>query len=62
MSDDLDEILDSLFHGAAVAAYVDQMIEEQQWPPDSEKTRQRAYRMYEEALAEKNAARTLTGQ
>ncbi len=26
-----------------------------QWPPDSEATRRRAYRYYEEALAEKNA-------
>ncbi len=49
-----DSILDDLFHGAALAAFVDQAIE-QGGPPDSEATRCRAYRYYEEALAEKNA-------
>ena len=47
-----DDILDSLFHGCAWAAYLDQAAE-QQGPPDIEATRQRAYRYYEDALAEK---------
>ena len=54
MSPEDDSILDDLFHGAAIAAFVDQAIE-QGGPPDSEATRCRAYRYYEEALAEKNA-------
>jgi hypothetical protein len=57
MTDTLDDFLDDLFHGAAVAAYVDQLIEERR-SPDSEKTRARAYRYYEQALAEKNRLRS----
>jgi hypothetical protein len=53
MTADLDEILDDLFHGCAVAAFVDQAVA-QGGPPDREATRLRAYRYYEEALAEKN--------
>ena len=49
-----DDILDDLFHGCALAAYVDQAIAEQGWP-DSEATKRRAYRYYEDALAENNA-------
>jgi len=48
-----DDILDDLFHGCAFAAFVDQ-AEIDRGPPDMEKTRLRAYRYYEEALAEKN--------
>jgi hypothetical protein len=48
-----DDILDSLFHGCALSAYLDQ-AHEQQGRPDSVATRQRAYRYYEDALAEKN--------
>ena len=51
-----DEFWDDLFHGCAVAAYVDQAVDEGRFPPDSEATRRRAYRYYEQALAEKNAA------
>jgi hypothetical protein len=47
------DILDDLFHGCAVQAYIDEARAAQGWP-DSEATRQRAYRYYEEALAEKN--------
>ncbi len=54
VSDD-DDILGELFHGCALAAFVDQAIAEG-GPPDCEATRCRAYRYYEEALAEKNAA------
>jgi hypothetical protein len=52
-----DDFWDDLFHGCAVAAYVDQAVEEGHWPPDSETTKRRAYRYYEQALAEKNAAK-----
>jgi hypothetical protein len=50
-----DDILDSLFHGCALAAWLDQSAAEgQQGYPDSEATKQRANRYYEAALAEKN--------
>jgi hypothetical protein len=57
MSDDLDEILSSVFHGCAIAAYVDQMNADGQWPPDIEATKQRANRYYEEELARKHRRR-----
>lgn len=56
MSTELDDILDDLFHGCALAAFVEQAIV-QGGPPDMEATRMRAYRHYEEALAVKNAAK-----
>ncbi len=46
------DIFDDLFHGCAWAAYVDQAREEH-GRPDSEATRRRAYRYYEEALRQK---------
>jgi hypothetical protein len=52
--DSLDNILDDLFHGCAFAAYVEIWQETGRFPPDSEATRQRAYRYYEEALAERD--------
>ena len=55
MPDD-EDILGELFHGCALAAFVDQAIAER-GPPDCEATRCRAYRYYEEALAAKNASR-----
>jgi hypothetical protein len=51
-----DDILDSLFHGCAWAAYFDQAAEEH-GRPGCEATRRRAYRYYEEALAERNRQR-----
>jgi hypothetical protein len=57
MSDDLDEILDSMFHGCAWAAYFEQITAEGYWPPDEEATKQRAFRYYEEELAKKNRAK-----
>jgi hypothetical protein len=57
MSDDLDEILDSVFHGCALAAYCHQAAEEGRFPPDSEATKQRFNRYYEEELAARNAAK-----
>jgi hypothetical protein len=53
MSDDADEILDGVFHACAFAAFLEQAHARQGWP-DSEATRQRAYQLYEQALAEKN--------
>jgi hypothetical protein len=58
MTAEYDDILDGLFHGCALAAYLDQAAEEGIWPPGSEATKQRAYRYYEEALAEKNRRKT----
>jgi hypothetical protein len=57
MADDIEDVLDSLFHGCALAAYVDQAAL-QQGRPDSVATRQRAYDYYENALAEKNRRKT----
>jgi hypothetical protein len=54
MIDDAFDILDDLFHGCALAAWLDQAAEEGAWPPDSVATKHRAYRYYEEALAERN--------
>jgi hypothetical protein len=47
------DLLDDLFTACALAAFLDQAEAEQCWP-DPEATRRRAYRYYEEALAEKN--------
>lgn len=49
-----DDILDDLFHGCALAAFVEQAIRQQGWP-DPEATRRLAYVRYEAALAAKNA-------
>jgi hypothetical protein len=49
-----DDILDHLFHGCALAAYVEIWQQSGQFPPDSEATRRLAYRYYEEELAAKN--------
>jgi hypothetical protein len=48
-----DDILDSLFHGCAFAAWLDEAAA-RRGPPDPEATKRRAYRYYEEALDEKN--------
>jgi hypothetical protein len=52
MADEAD-LLDDLFHGCALAAFIEQAVREG-GRPDSEATRRLAYRLYEEALAEKN--------
>ncbi len=49
-----DDILDDLFHFCALRAYLEVYAQTRQFPPDSEATRQLAYRLYEDALAEKN--------
>lgn len=56
-----DDILDNLFHGCALRAYVEVWQEAGRFPPDPEITRRRAYSYYEQALAEK-ARRRPTGQ
>ncbi len=52
-----DDILDDLFHGCAFAALLEEAHACQGWPA-SEAVKRRTYRLYEEALAEKNQART----
>jgi hypothetical protein len=52
----MDDILDDLFHGCALAAFIDEAVRKQ-GSPDPEATRSRAYRYYEEALAQKNRVR-----
>ena len=56
--DEMDDILDSLFHGCACTAYPDQARAEGRIPPDCDATRVRAYRYNEEALAAKNRTKT----
>jgi hypothetical protein len=50
MPDEPDDLLDDLFLGCALTAYLEQAQIQQGWP-DSEATRRRAYRLYEDALA-----------
>lgn len=47
-----DDILDDLFHGCALAAYVE-LARACGGIPDSEATRRLAYRYYEEALVQR---------
>ncbi len=58
MTAEYDEILDSLFHGCALTAYLEIAAELECWPPPAEATRRRAYDLYEKALAEKNRRRS----
>ncbi len=51
-----DDIWGSLWHGCAWAAFLDEAAA-RRGPPEPEATKRRAYRYYEEALAEKNAAK-----
>jgi hypothetical protein len=53
MTNDLDWILDDLFHGCALQAYLEQAALSGGCP-ESEPTRRRAYELYEQALAERN--------
>lgn len=52
MTHNADDILDDLFHGCALMAFLDQAQSEQAWP-EGEATRRRAYRYYEAALAKR---------
>ena len=47
-----DDVLGSVFHGCALTAYLQIAAETGAWPPPSEPTRQRAYDLYESALAD----------
>ena len=53
MTTEYDDILDDLFLGCALLAFVEQATFKQGWP-ESETTRRRAYRLYEDALTAKN--------
>jgi hypothetical protein len=52
------DIFDSLFHSAALAAYLE-VSTASGGPPDPEATKRLAYRIYEDTLAQKNATRKL---
>ena len=49
-----DNLFDDLFHGSALRAYLDVWAETDQFPPNSETVKWRAYRYYEEGLASKH--------
>ncbi len=53
---DHDNILDDLFHGCALVAYLDEVRRTQDWP-GYEATRRRAFHYYEEALRDKHRLR-----
>ncbi len=50
-----DDVLDDLFHGCALAAYLQQASAQRGWP-DCEATRSRAFALYEQALRMKHDA------
>jgi hypothetical protein len=54
-----DSILDDLFQGCALTAFLKLAHAQQGWP-DAETTRRVAYLLYEQALAEKNEPTTST--
>lgn len=56
MTETLDEILTDLFHGCALAAFLEQADLASGFPCP-EMTRRRAFELYEQALAEKNVAK-----
>jgi hypothetical protein len=56
-----DDLLDDLFHSCALAAFLDQAEAERGWP-SMEGTRRRAFAIYEQALARKNAGKTALAQ
>jgi hypothetical protein len=50
-----DEILDDLFHGCALRAFLEQAVTEQSLP-DCEATRRRAFELYEQALRSRHSS------
>lgn len=58
--DGVDPILDDLFHGCALCAFVEEARRTGTWP-DPEATRRAAYDLYERALEEKNARSSSDG-
>ena len=55
MSSDHTDILDDLFLGCALTAFL-QVAAQQRAMPDAEATRRRAYDLYEDALRTRNQA------
>jgi hypothetical protein len=55
MTTEYDDILDDLFLGIALTAFL-QVAFEQRAMPDAEVTRRRAYQLYEDALRSRNGA------
>jgi hypothetical protein len=57
----MTDIRDDLFANCALWAYVEVAIETGQSPPDSERTRRRAYELFEQAKASepRNGERTI---
>lgn len=55
-ADEADDVWDGLFHGCAWAAFVELTVATG-GPPPAEPTRRLAYRLYEEELARRTAAR-----
>ena len=45
-----DDVLDDLFHGCALEAWLRTARASGQWPPDAEATRRLAYHLYEAEL------------
>ena len=60
MNNDPFDILDDLFLGCALTAFIEVATEYKQMP-DSEATRRRAFNLYEEALRAKNGPTPLSG-
>lgn len=52
----VDDVLDDLFHGCALAAFVEQAQQVEGWP-DPEQVRRQAFDLYERGLSARNAAR-----
>lgn len=52
-------VFDDLFHACALEAFLAESRAADGWP-DPERTRRRAYRLYEAALAEATTSRTVT--
>jgi hypothetical protein len=50
--DDLETFLSDPFHNCSLRAYVEVWEETDQWPPDSEEVRKRAYLYYEQLKKE----------
>jgi len=55
--EELQSVLDDLFHGCALTAFLEQAAVQQTWP-DREATRKRAFSLYEEQLAARHRERT----
>ncbi len=58
MTTEFDDIVDDLFLGCALTAFL-QVAIEQQAMPDTETTRCRAYRLYEEAHRDQDVGKLL---